>query len=95
LSTISQSGGSGVYYIGGLPFLPSLSEQEQPGGSISNFNGITLPASATQLTLDVNNPAATGQIYFVGNYNNGTTAVTMTSGIASSFTINFSCMYNV
>jgi hypothetical protein len=95
LSVSSQSGGSGFYYIGGLPFLPYSFDQDKCGASISLASGITLPAGATQLALSVNFGGGAGRIYFTSIYSNGTAYDTLSTGIASAFTIYFSCTYIV
>ena len=96
IQTLSQSGGSGIYAISGAPFAPAGSEGGSSGAGISNFSGITLPGSpaATQLGLAIT--ANVGNLmFFNASYNNGTSATTMTTGIASAFTIEFSIMYSV
>jgi hypothetical protein len=96
IQTLSQSGGSGFYAISGAPFAPAGTEGGSSGAGISNFSGITLPGSPAAIQLGLNITANAGNLmFFNASYNNGTSATTMTTGIASAFTIEFSIMYSV
>jgi hypothetical protein len=92
----SQSGGSGGYIVGGLPFTVGTSDSSSAAGSIAYIVGATLPTSGVQATqINPYFSVTYGGVIFAAIYNNGNqSANPIDTGFSSGFNVFFSGCYS-
>jgi hypothetical protein len=91
----TKTGGSGTYYISGLPFAPSSVDLDRPGASIASYTGVTITGTTPQFAIKVNSNLG-GVLIPSANFNNGAAYSESAISIANSSTVtfNFSVVYS-